>query len=97
MGSDRFRFRITDVNSRHIHFTVFANGVQAGSLVLTQDEFISLAAAMMDRGANQGCFEIVPLASDSPIASGDRPGGTRRDGRTTDGRCRGSGPRGSGQ
>jgi hypothetical protein len=44
----RIRIRVDKRNSRHVHFTVFVNGANCGTLCVCADEFGTLTKLLME-------------------------------------------------
>ena len=88
----KYHFRVDKENKRHTHFTVFANGVNCGQLVMTQDEFWGIIASCMGDPVDAKfrvtwAFDVLRDGCALPHspASGSRPEGQRGDERTGDG------------
>ena len=75
---------VTEANSTHRHFTVFANGANCGQLVMCKEEFWDFGRALLKALPDQVRISLAP----SPAASGSRQDVQRGDGRTTDGRSK---------
>jgi len=85
VSDDRFVFRVSERNPRHVHFTVFANGANCGNLVMTKDEFMNFCVYLEEGQADLTVEEQYSFLSPSPIASDSRPEVQRVDGRTRPG------------
>ena len=60
MSDDKmtFNLRIDNQNSEHIHFTVFANGVDCGQLCMRIREYQRLCSVLLIGGRGRGQTDI---------------------------------------
>lgn len=58
---NKLTFRVDQENSRHVHFTVFENGANTGSLVFDRGAFFHLCEYLlgMSNEANKPVFSLI--------------------------------------